>query len=305
MSDIPYRYWPITERPRLEWPDGKGLAVYLAVNIEHFVPGIPAATIIPPTAALPVDPANYGWRDYGVRVGIWRLIELFDSFEVRASVLLNSDVCEHYPEIVAAGVERDWAWLGHGFNNSQLWTGFEEDEERAKLTEMFATIEDATGKSPSGWLGPALSETANTPRLLAELGASYTLDWNCDDQPFPFDVEGQRFISVPYSVALNDIPAFVGTGQPAEAFSTAILDQVEVLRSELPRRSGSVLAIGLHPFLIGQPFRAKYLAMVLKAIAGMDDVWLTTSDDIAAWYMQNYYDEAMAILDRRAATKEI
>jgi peptidoglycan/xylan/chitin deacetylase (PgdA/CDA1 family) len=215
-----YDYWPIVDRPRLEWPDGKRLAFYLGLNIEHFQLGKPSTSLFPGTAMLPIDPMNHGWRDYGTRVGVWRMIEVLDQLGMKASVLLNADVCQEYPEIIEAGVARDWAWLGHGHTNSSYWAGMEEAEEQAGLQRIVTDITAATGKAPRGWLGPALTETERTPDLLSEAGFSYTMDWINDDQPYPMNVRGDgRFISVPYSAEINDIPAFLALGASPETFS--------------------------------------------------------------------------------------
>lgn len=298
-----YDYWPIHDRPELEWPDGKKLAFYVGVNIEHFHLGKPATSLVPLTAGLPVDPLNHGWRDYGTRVGIWRMIDVLDKLGIRASVLLNADVCEHYPEIVEAGVARDWAWLGHGRTNSALWTGMTEEEEAPEVARIVEDITRATGKAPKGWLGPALTETENTADLLSENGFTYTMDWIADDQPFPVNTRtGARFISVPYSAEINDIPAFLEMGMSAAEFGQMITDQFDVLHEEAQTRPGGVIAVSLHPFLINVPFRHKYIAKALEHITSHDDVWVTTSDDIAAHYLDTTYDAAVARLDARSAT---
>jgi peptidoglycan/xylan/chitin deacetylase (PgdA/CDA1 family) len=298
MKLPPYRYSPITERTPIEYPEGKRSAFYIGLNIEHFHLGRPSTSATAVTAGLPVDPLNFGWRDYGTRVGIWRMIELLDELELPGSVLLNAEVCEQYPQIVAAGVKRGWAWLGHGFTNSSLWTGLEPEEERRMLTQIRDTISEATGAAPRGWLGPALTETENTLPLLAELGFTHSLDWVADDQPFPLDVDGHRFISVPYSVEINDIPAFLDRNMSAAEFGQAIVDHVDLLRAESARRPGAVLGCALHPFLINQPSRHRYLVEALERIRGYEDVWFTTTDEIAGWYLDNYYDDAVATLAR-------
>lgn len=116
-------------------------------------------SVTPITAGSPIDPMNFGWRDYGTRVGVRRMMEPPDDLELRASVLLNAEVREYYPQIVAAGVERDWVWLGHGITNRSLWADMAEGDERAQLQRIVDTLTDATGTAPRGWLGPALTET--------------------------------------------------------------------------------------------------------------------------------------------------
>jgi allantoinase len=276
-----YSYEPMTERPRLELPGGARLAVWLGVNIEYFETGKPGTSLAPHTAQFVPDPLNHGWRDYGPRVGIWRLIELLDKYRIKASVLLNADVCHHYPQIVQAGVEREWAWLAHGRTNSVIHTGLDEEFERAELEYMVSTIEAATGARPRGWLGPGLSETLNTPRLLSELGLEYVCDWCADDQPFATNVPG--LISVPYSIELNDVSMFLGKNLTGPQFYEMVVDQFEVLYDE-GAASARVMCLALHPFLIGQPFRHRYLDRALEFITSHDDVWMTTSDEIASWY---------------------
>jgi peptidoglycan/xylan/chitin deacetylase (PgdA/CDA1 family) len=286
MDNRLYSYSPITERPPIEWPDGKRVAFWIGLNVEHYEVDKPSTSLFPGTAMLAPDPLNYGWRDYGPRVGIWRMMDALDNVGMRASVMLNSDVCASYPQIIDAGVQRDWAWVAHGKNNSMFQTGMEPDVERGLLTEIVETIEGATGKRPKGWLGPALTETFATPEILAELGLTYVCDWCCDDQPFPLQVDAGPMISLPYSIEVNDIPLFVGKSLSGEDFYRIVVDQFEVLYEEA-QESGRVMSLGLHPFIVNMPFRHKYLVRALEHIVGHEGVWATTSDDIADWYMQH------------------
>ncbi|WP_082945164.1 polysaccharide deacetylase family protein [Mycobacterium sp. 852013-50091_SCH5140682] len=283
MTTLPFTYSPITERPPLAWPNGGRVAVYIGLNIEYFHPDFPSTSIWPGTADLKPDALNHGWRDYGTRVGIWRIIDALDRYGVRASALLNSDVAEHFPQIVAAGKERDWAWLAHGRTNSVLHTGYTLDEERRLLEEITHTIAAATGRAPHGWMGPGLTETHHTPALLADLGYHYMLDWTNDDQPYPLTVPGM--LSVPYSVELNDLLIF-GKGFTGAEFVQMVIDQYEQLHRDAAT-GGRVLALALHPFVIGQAFRHRYFEQVLEFLATAPDAWLTTSDDIAAHYMSS------------------
>ncbi|MDA3629311.1 polysaccharide deacetylase family protein [Saccharopolyspora sp. WRP15-2] len=281
-ESIPFDYSPITERPKITWPGGARVAAYVGLNIEHFLVGRPSTSIWPGAANLVPDALNHGWRDYGVRVGIWRTIESLDRHGIRASALLNSDVAEHYPQIIKAGLERNWAWLAHGRTNSILHTDMGLDEERDVLTDIVDTIRAATGQQPRGWMGPGLTETFNTPSLLAELGLDYVLDWTNDDQPYRLNVPGM--LSVPYSVELNDLILF-GRGLTGPDFLQMVKDQYEQLRDD-SEHSGRVMALALHPFVIGQPFRHKYLDQALEYLAAQPDVWLTTSDEIAEHYLR-------------------
>jgi allantoinase len=281
MENQLFSYSPIPERPAITWPGGARVAFYLGLNIEHYQVDKPSTSIFGGTAGLAPDALNYGWRDYGVRVGIWRLIESLDRHGVRASVLLNSDVCSRYPQIIQAGRERGWAWMAHGRDNSTFQAGMSREEERAYLTEVVDTIEAATGRRPQGWLGPALTETFETPSLLAELGLGYTLDWTNDDQPYELSVPGM--LSVPYSIEMNDVTLFVSKSYTGPEFLQAVRDQFDQLYAD-SADSGRVMALCVHPFSVSQPFRHKYLDQALEYIAGHEGVWLATADEIAEAY---------------------
>ncbi len=283
MDNELFDYSPIVGRPKLQWPDGKRIAFYVGLNVEHFEIDKPSTSLNAGTADQVPDPLNFGWRDYGSRVGIWRLIKIFDRHNVRPSVLLNSDVAERYPQIIEAGRDRDWAWLAHGKNNSTLQGAVPEAEERAYLADVVETIEQATGQRPKGWLGPGLTETFQTPALLKELGLTYVLDWTNDDQPYRLNVDGM--LNVPYSVELNDLGLFTAHGMSGEDFVQIMKDQLDQLYED-SEDSGRVMTVALHPFVIGQAFRAKYLDQALEYIAHHEGVWLTTSDEIAKHYAE-------------------
>lgn len=295
MNQQLYDYWPMIRRPRLQWPNGARVAFWIGLNIEHHELDKPSTSLFPGTAHLSPDPLNYGWRDYGPRVGLWRMMDVMDQFGVRASVLLNSDVCHHYPEIIEEGNKRQWVWLAHGKNNSILQAEMAPDAERQYLTEVVANIERGTGQRPKGWLGPGLTETFETPNILAELGLTYICDWCNDDQPFPMRVKQGKMISVPYSIEINDIPLFVGKSLSGEDFYQMLVDQFDALYEE-GAHSGRVMSVALHPFILGQPFRIKYLQRALNYITNKPDVWVTTSDEIADWYYQHNYDQALSAL---------
>jgi allantoinase len=281
MDNLLYDYSPIVDREPIRWPGAARVAFYVGLNIEHFHVDRPSTTLIEATASLVPDALNYGWRDYGARVGIWRTIESLDRHGIPASVLLNSEVCERYPQIIEAGLRRNWAWLAHGKTNSTLHTDLTAERERAELAEIVDTIEKATGRRPQGWMGPGLTETFQTPELLAELGLSYVLDWTNDDQPYRLNVPGM--LSVPYTVELNDLAIFTMNGLTGPDFLQMFKDHFDQLYADSVH-SGRVMALALHPFVIGQPSRHKYLDQALEYVANHPGVWLTTSDDIAEHY---------------------
>lgn len=281
-----YDYSAIVRRPKLELPDGKKLAVYCGISIEHYLWGRPALSLAQFTAELVPDPLNYGWREYGPRVGVFRLMELFDRYEFPVTALLNSDVVDEHPAIIEEGNAHGWTWVGHGANNSSWIVGMDRDAELAHVGEITDKIERATGSRPRGWLGPALTESTAANGVLAELGYTYTLNWGMDDEPVPLKVDGEgEFLAVPYPTELNDLPFFSLQGQAAPQFAEALIDQFDQLLEEGAERP-RVMGFGLHPFLSGQPYRARRLAKALEHIAAhRDEIWLTTSDEIAAHFL--------------------
>jgi len=282
-----FPYSAIVDRKPLRWPKGARVALWVIPNIEHFLFDRPSTSVTQATTNLVPDVLNYSWRDYGVRVGIWRLMEVMDRYGIKGTVALNSDVCIHYTRIIEGGNQLGWEWMGHGKSNSMLINRQSEDEERALICDVVNTISQCTGKRPRGWLSPALSESHRTLDLLAECGIEYVCNWVNDEQPYPMRVKTGSMISIPYSVEINDIPAFVDLKQSAETFGRMICDQFDVLYED-GAKTGRVMAICLHPFLIGHPHRSKYFAQALAHITSRQEVWLTTGGEITDWYLQNY-----------------
>jgi peptidoglycan/xylan/chitin deacetylase (PgdA/CDA1 family) len=286
MRNELFDYSPINRRPRLEWPNGARIAFYVGYNIEYWHVDKPAVSISPHSAVYTPDPLNFGWRDYGLRVGVWRMMDLLDTVGIRATVPLNSEVCEHCPQISEEGNKRNWVWVAHGKTNSIMHANMAPDEERRSLTEMVEAIRLGTGTRPKGWLGPGLTETFNTPRILSELGFTYILDWCNDDQPYPLNVRTGRMISVPYQVELNDLNLFVGKNLSGQDFYQMVVDEFDMLYEEAAE-SGRVMTLSLHPYLINRSFRQKYLAKALDYVVRHDKVWVTTGDDLADWYLEH------------------
>jgi allantoinase len=278
-----FTFSPIVDRPPLRWPNGARVAVWVIPNIEHFMFDRPSTSITPITTQFVPDVLNYSWRDFGVRVGIWRMMEVMERYGVKGTVALNSDVCGEYPRIIEAANQLGWEWMGHGKNNSMLMANRPEAEERQMIQEIHQIISKSTGKKPRGWLGPALTETHNTLDLLAEAGFDYVADWVNDEQPYPMRVKKGQMTSIPYSIEINDIPAILDGKQSAQSFGQMIKDQFDVLYED-GAKSGRVMSICLHPFLIGHPYRSKYFDDALKHITSRQEVWVTTGSEIVDAY---------------------
>jgi len=285
-----YPYSAIVDRKPLRWPNGARVAVWVIPNIEHFLFDRPSTSVTAVTTSLVPDVLNYSWRDYGVRVGIWRMMDVMGKHGVKGTVALNSDVCRHYPRIIEAGKRLGWEWMGHGSNNSTLINRQSEEEEKQLIKNVVDTIKTSTGQQPRGWLSPALSESHRTLDILAENGIQYVGNWVNDEQPYPMRVKSGSIISMPYSIELNDIPVFLDQGQAPETFGKMISDQFDVLYED-GAKTGRVMSICLHPFLIGHPHRSKYFDQALAHIRARQEVWITTGGEINDWYRKNYLNK--------------
>ena len=224
---------------------------------------------------------------------------MYDHYQVRATTSINVAVLDHFPEIRDAMVERDWDFMSHGIYNTRYLFGMSEEEERAFYQDTIETIRRHTGKQLKGMLGPAFTATANTPTLMAEAGLIYNVDWFIDDQPFPISVEKGKLVGVPYAREVND--AFllaVRSSWEGDYFLQVCKDQFDVLYEE-GAESGRVMCIALHPFLVGQPHRIRYLDEAFDYILSHEGVWAATADEIAEYYIANYYDHVVADLHKK------
>ncbi|MQF69185.1 polysaccharide deacetylase [SAR202 cluster bacterium AD-804-J14_MRT_500m] len=293
MSLPPNRvdYSPIIDRPQIKWPNGARVALWIAPNVEHyeFEPEFDGSRDPWPRTPYP-DVQQYSYRDYGNRIGFWRMLEVLDRYNIRCTVSLNLAVFEHFPEVGNAMIERNWDFMSHGIYNTRYLTTLSESEEREFYKDNIETLKKHSGKQLKGMLGPAISGSDRTPDLMAEAGLIYHTDWMHDDQPVPIKVKSGKLVSVPYSIELNDVPVF--KDYDGAYFSQICKDQFDTLYEE-GAESGRVMCIALHPFLTGQPHKSKYLDQILDYIMSHAGVWQTTADEIAEYYIANYYDQAV------------
>jgi peptidoglycan/xylan/chitin deacetylase (PgdA/CDA1 family) len=275
-----YPYFPITERRHYDWPEGKRLAIYIGLNLEWFAFGEGLGAELAP-GGPPPDVLNYAWRDYGNRVGVFRLAQLFAELKLPVSLLVNAQMVEHAPQAIRAFPGSEI--VGHGRTNSERQGTLSETAEAVLIAETTAALKKFSGERPRGWLGPWISQSPLTPDLLQEAGYSYLLDWCHDDQPTWMTTRKGRILSVPYPQELNDIPQIVARKREGADFADMIVDAFEVMAAECDKRP-LVLGIALHAYVVGQPHRFKHLARALNHLvrkAG-DKVWFTTAGAIAA-----------------------
>lgn len=277
-----YDYVPITERADYSWPGGARLAVYIGLNLEHFAFGEGLGAELAP-GGPPPDVLNHAWRDYGNRVGAFRLLALFDALGLPASVLANSAMYAHAPQLMAAVRARGDEIVGHGRTNSERQSVLDEAAERALIVEATAVIAAAEGAPPAGWLSPWIAESRATPDLLREAGYRYTLNWCMDDQPVWMRTRAGRLLSIPYPQEVNDIPAIVARKDGAAQFADMLIDTFDEMLAQ-SHDQPLVMGIALHPYIVGQPHRLRQLRRALTHIAApRPGVWITRAGDISRY----------------------
>jgi allantoinase len=278
LGPVPYRAYP--DAPVLRWPNGARVAVWIIPNIEWGGPFEQAA----PDARSGGAPDIKAWaiREYGERVGVWRLMDALDSVGARATVALSAYVTEVYPRVIQGGVERNWEWMGHHLFQGSGKSGQTEEVERGQIKETLDLIEEATAVRPRGWLGP--NQNLRTPTLLKEAGLTYTGDWVVDDRPYPIRAGNGWLLGVPYSLVHNDTRNYDQWIFSPDEYLGLMRQVFDVLYEE-GERSGTVMAIPLHTHLSGFPARSAALKQLLKYINGHSDVWWATGSEIADAYL--------------------
>jgi allantoinase len=281
-----YHYSPIIDRPQYTWPEGRRLAIYIALNLEHFAFGEGLGAELAPGGPQP-DVLNYAWRDYGNRVGVWRLLELFDQLKLPIALLVNSTLYDYCPQVITAFRRRGDEIVAHGRTNSERQSVLSTAEETILIAETTEVIRHYEGHLPQGWLGPWIAQSLHTPDLLQEAGYTYLLDWCCDDQPIWFKTRTGRILAVPYPQEINDIPAVAVRRASASEFADMIVDQFEEMLQQTQQQP-LVFGIALHPYIVGQPFRLRHLRKALNYITQQaeqspDLIWLTHPGAIAQY----------------------
>lgn len=281
----PFPYSPIIRRKRLAWPNGARIALWVIPNIEFFSLEEKVPASAGGSGGKAPDVPAWAARDYGNRVGIFRLMEVMQRHDVRGTVALNSDLCRHHPAILEEGMKLGWEFMGHNESNTRRLNEVPPEDERRLIRATLETIERATGVRPKGWLSSGLQETWGTADLLAEEGCLYVADWPNDDQPYRMKIAGNRtLVSLPYSLELNDKPAYEKHSRTPEEFRDMIRRQFDVLYRE-GESSGRVMAIALHPYISGVPHRIDALDQALDHICRHAGVWRATGSEIVQHFL--------------------
>ncbi|MPY70830.1 MAG: polysaccharide deacetylase [Alphaproteobacteria bacterium] len=275
----PFPYSAIIDREALSWPDGAHVALLVVPNIEFFPLNIPVPGGTP---GVP-DVSAWGRRDYGNRVGVFRMMDAMAGHGVRGTVALNSLVCDYVPRVAERCLELDWELMGHSETNAiRLGDLGSEDEAAACIRRTLDRIEAFSGARPRGWLGAGRQQTWTTLDVIADEGCLYTFDWDNDDQPVPMDAGGRTIVSMPYGAGVSDLQCFNRDKRSAAEFEAVIRDAFDVLyREAVESGSGRVVAISLHPYIIGLPHRIGALERGLGYICGHAGVWRATGLEVA------------------------
>ena len=275
-----WRYSALPERPSGTWPNGSRLAVVVCVGVESYRFGDGLTEDVLPGTPAP-DLVNTAWRDYGNRVGAFRLFDRLEALGIRPAVLLNTDVYDEAPPVLAAARRIDAEIVGHGISNSDTLAGRDVDDERTYLGAVADRIRREEGAAPGGWSSPWLTHTPNTIDLLAEAGYRYLLDLRLDDQPVWLTTTAGRLLAIPSAAELNDSSTMIGRQASASEFAQMISDEAAELAAEAADRP-LVLSIVLHSFISGTPFRLRQVVSALSAVASIPGVWFATPAEIHA-----------------------
>ncbi|MGN6169620.1 MAG: polysaccharide deacetylase family protein [Solirubrobacteraceae bacterium] len=276
-------YSPIFDRPALHHPEHARVLVWPVINVEVWDPEAPMPrTVLPAPQGREVlpDVANFGWFDYGVRVGFWRLKRVLDSHGIRATLSLNAVACDEYPQLVGAAVEANWELLAHGYIQRVINV---EPDERATIRKTLDRIEQFSGTRPRGWMGPGLAETFDTPDILAEEGVEYVCDWCNDDQPYAMKVRSGELISVPYTVELNDIAIYAVQHHRSSEILDRTKAQFDTLYEE-GAESPRVMAVSTHPYLTGAAHRISYFDQIFDYLRSFEGTVFVTAGEVLDWY---------------------
>ena len=277
-------YSAIVDRPPLKLPGGGRIVVWTIVNLEVWDIGKPMARqVLPAPTGQPLlpDVPNWSWHEYGMRVGEWRFFDLYRRLGIQPSLSINARVCEDYPRVAQEARDLGWEFMGHSYEQGPI---HKEPDQRAMIHRSLDVLERFTGKRPVGWLGPGLTQTLDTPELLAEAGIKYIGDWVYDDEPTVIRTAKGPLVTLPYTVELNDIPMMIVQHHDSDHLLKRSMEMFDRLYEEGGQRA-KFMAIAIHPYISGQPFRIKYLEQIYEYVNRLPGVLHWNGAQILDWYL--------------------
>jgi peptidoglycan/xylan/chitin deacetylase (PgdA/CDA1 family) len=227
------------------------------------------------------DVPNWSWHEYGMRVGAWRFFDLYARLGIRPTLAVNARVCEDYPRVAEEAKRAGWEFMGHSYEQGPI---HKEPDQAAMIERSLSILERFTGTRPVGWLGPGLTQTLETPELLAAAGIKYIGDWVYDDEPTMIRTAKGPLVTLPYSVELNDIPMMIVQHHESDYLARRAIDQFDRLYAEGQQRA-KILALAIHPYISGQPHRIKYLEAIYDHVSRFEGVLHWNGVEILDWYL--------------------
>jgi allantoinase len=291
MDHSLYQWSVLPDRPRLEWPDGARLAVGVVVQLtsadEEVTPGFRAASLLGGLGKRPhPDVPLLAHRAYGHRVGVFRLLDALEQYAIPATVAMDVATATDCPFLVDHVLDRGGTVVASGRSAVDLISEqTPEDVERAYIAETLESLERLTGSRPQGWFSPEYSESTRTPRLLADAGVRYTLDWVNDDQPYRMGVGSDAFVALPPTYELDDANALLQRKVTISTYGRMLTDAFDVLYRE-SYDSGRLYLLHLRPWISGQPFRIGYVERALAHMTSHKEIWAASTDDIVHSFLQ-------------------
>jgi allantoinase len=277
-------YSAIVDRKPLILPGDGKVIVWPVVNLEEWPPELPLPrrVLTPPGEGGHVpDIPNWCWSEYGMRIGVWRLMEVLAEFNVTPTVSMNGTVPRAYPRVAEAALEAGWEFMGHSYIQKPM---YEVEDEAEAIFKTMETMRDFCGYKPRGWMGPGLTQTENTPELLVEAGFEYTADWILDDQPCEVKTQKGKLYSIPYTTELNDIPIMLSQNHVSSILYDRTMDYFETLLRE-GEQNVRIMCIAVHPYIHGVPHRIKYFRQIFKELSDNPAVVFMTGSEILDWYL--------------------
>lgn len=283
MDHDRYPWSMLPERKKIAWPGGARVAVWIVPALEWFPLDMKGKPFKPPGALQTAYPdlRHYTLRDYGNRVGIFRVMKALDRFRIRASVAVNAAVAARYPSLIKACTDRGWEVIANGLDMDHLhYEGLPKDQEAKQVEETLTILRRVSGQKVRGWLSPARSESFATPDLLAAAGVDYICDWVNDDMPYAMRTESRSIHSMPLSNDIDDSTILIQNRHSEDSFAQQVCDQFDLLYKEAATDGGRIFTLLLHPWVIGQPYRISALERVLQHITGHKEIWSATGAEI-------------------------
>lgn len=286
MDHEHYEWSPIINRPVLRWPGQAPVALCVLVSLSVMELDAPPDSVQSPVLAGGLGPRPYpdyarqSHREYGHRVGIFRVLDVLAAHRIPATVAVDALTAEGYPALMAELVARGCEIIAHGVSASQMISSrMSESEERAYIARSIAACTNATGSAPAGWLGPEYGESQRTPTLLADAGIRYVCDWVNDEQPYRMTTPSGQLHALPLLWELDDVNAVWDRRLSVARYGRAIVEAFEGLQRD-GARNARLLALHLHPWLMGQPSRIDALDAALGKIARADGCWMANGSTI-------------------------